>query len=224
MPARSGRSTVIEEEAQCGHGAVHRRRVHAALGLLDLIAADVLSRGGAGRAAEEGGKASDGAEVIVLRLGGEPAHGHVGGEALAKGADRVNRRENGHGELLGLKEHSSLEPDVTHSISIHERHETPTIISCNKTNSRASGFVLRRKPDIFRHFWPNLTHKKSDVGASGCVGIHQAAKSRCSPNDVMSIVLCPAVTSSATASPIAAECLKPCPEQGETARIRSLSG
>lgn len=36
--------------------------------------------------------------------------------------------------------------------------------------------------------------------------------------------LAPSDTVWATASPIAAECLKPCPEQGETTSTRSLSG
>ena len=65
----------------------------------------------------------------MLGLGGEPAHGHVGGETLAKGADRMDGRENGHGELHGLNEPSSLDPDVAGSISIDERHETPGVAS-----------------------------------------------------------------------------------------------
>lgn len=90
---------VVEEKAQCGHGAVHGRRTHAALGLLDLEAADVLRGGSAGRALEEGSKAGDGADVVFAGFVGKPTHGHVRDEALTQGAGRC-RREMDHDELL----------------------------------------------------------------------------------------------------------------------------
>ena len=57
----------------------------------------------------------------------------------------------------------------------------------------------------------------------GCRGIVQGTK-RASENDDRSSRLAPVVTRSAIASPIAAECLKPCPEHGEAIRTRSVSG
>ena len=73
---------VVKEEPQCSDGAVHRWRVHAALGLLDLEPTDVLGGGCARRVLQEGGEARDSADVIVAGLVGEPAHGHVRDEAL----------------------------------------------------------------------------------------------------------------------------------------------
>ena len=92
------------EEAQCGHGAVHGRGVHATLGLLDLEPADVLGRRRAGRAGEESGEAGDGAEVVLAGLLGEPAHGHVGDEALTQATAGRCGRKMGHGEFLWMGE------------------------------------------------------------------------------------------------------------------------
>jgi hypothetical protein len=74
---------VREEEAQRGHGAVHRRGVHPKLRLMNLEPADVLGCGGVRRAAEECRKAGDDADVITAGLLGEPAHRHVLDETLA---------------------------------------------------------------------------------------------------------------------------------------------
>jgi len=94
---------MVEEEAQGGHSAVHGRRIHAALGLMDLEAADVLCGGGAGRALEKGGKPGDSADVVFAGLVCEPAYGHVLDEALTQGAGRC-RRELDHDELHWIGE------------------------------------------------------------------------------------------------------------------------
>ena len=96
-------SGVVEEETQGGNSAVHGRRIHAALGLLDLEATDVLGSRSIGRALEKGSETGDGADVVVTGLVGKPADGHVLDEALTQGAGRC-RREMVHDELLGLKE------------------------------------------------------------------------------------------------------------------------
>jgi hypothetical protein len=66
-----------EEEPQCRHRAVHRRRPHPALGLVQLEAAKVLRRRRVRRPAEEDGERPDVADIIGLRLLDELADGHV---------------------------------------------------------------------------------------------------------------------------------------------------
>ena len=56
--------------------------------LVDLEVAQILRRGGIGRALEEGGKALDVAHILVLRAGREPAHHHVVLHTLTQWADR----------------------------------------------------------------------------------------------------------------------------------------
>ena len=126
-----------EEEAKRGHGAVHGRRIHAALGLLDLEPTDVLGRRRAGRAGEKCGEAGDGAEVVLAGLLGEPAHGHVGDEALAQGAAGRCRRKMGHGELLWIGELSALDRAWTRST--HARHSTWHRVSANRTTPAIAG-------------------------------------------------------------------------------------
>jgi hypothetical protein len=76
-----------EEEAQCDGRVVHARCLHAALGLVNLIAAQVLGSGRIRRAAQELGKSLDLAKIIVLRLLAELADRHVLDHATAQWAD-----------------------------------------------------------------------------------------------------------------------------------------
>ena len=64
-----------------------RRRLHAALSLVDLKAADILGRRRIRRSAEKRGKAPDEADVVALRLFSQAAHGHVFEHAPAQRAD-----------------------------------------------------------------------------------------------------------------------------------------
>lgn len=67
------------------------RRLHPALGLVDLEAAEA---GGARRVrgpAEEAGEAADDMEVGVLRLLAQAAHGHIFEHAAARRRDRSYR-------------------------------------------------------------------------------------------------------------------------------------
>ncbi len=91
---------VGEEEAQCGHSAVHRRGVHTEFGLMDLEPAHVLGRRRGRRAPEERHKAGDDAEVVFAGLLGEPAHRHVLDQTLTQAVAGRCRRESVHGELL----------------------------------------------------------------------------------------------------------------------------
>ena len=76
-----------EEEAQRRHGSVDGGRLDASLGLMDLEAADVLGRRAVGRAFEEGGEASDAADVVALGLLPQAAQAHVVEHALAQRAN-----------------------------------------------------------------------------------------------------------------------------------------
>ena len=77
-----------EEEPQRRHDAVHGRRRHAGLALLDLEPAHVIGRRRVRRAPQERGEASDVANVVVLCRSREPAHVHVVDQTLAQWADR----------------------------------------------------------------------------------------------------------------------------------------
>jgi len=81
-----------EEEAKCGHGAVHRRRVHASLGLMHLEPADILGRRRVGRPAQDRSKAGDDADVAAPGLLGKPAHRHVLDQPLTQAAAGRRRR------------------------------------------------------------------------------------------------------------------------------------
>jgi hypothetical protein len=88
------------EEAQGRDGEVDARRLQARLGLVQLEPAQVLGCGPVGGAAEEGGEGLHTADVVVLRLLGEAAHGHVLDHALAQDGAGRRRRVDGHGRLL----------------------------------------------------------------------------------------------------------------------------
>jgi hypothetical protein len=77
-----------EEEPQCRHDAVHRRRRHAGLALFNLELAYIIDRRCIGRAPQERGEASDVTDVVALGLARKPAHVPVVDHALAQGADR----------------------------------------------------------------------------------------------------------------------------------------
>ena len=85
-----------EQEAQRDRRTVHGRRLHAGLGLVDLIAAQVLGGCCIRRAAQELGKGLDVADIIVLRLLAELADRHVLDHATTQRADGLLA----HGGLL----------------------------------------------------------------------------------------------------------------------------
>jgi hypothetical protein len=144
---------VVEEEAQGRHGAVHGRCIHALLGLPDLEPADVLGRRRAGRALQEGGKAFDSAEVVLAGLIGEPAHGHVGDEALAQATGGC-RREMGHGELLGMGELPASARAWTRSI--YACLPTRQRVRANRTNPAIAGsFSDQLCPSAERPYQPS---------------------------------------------------------------------
>jgi putative tryptophan/tyrosine transport system substrate-binding protein len=77
----------LEKEPQGRRRAVHRRRVNAALGLMNLIAAQVLGGRSIRRAAQKLGKGLDAADIIVSRLRTELADVHVLDHATTQRAD-----------------------------------------------------------------------------------------------------------------------------------------
>src|SRR3546814_14835850 len=83
-------SSDLKEEPQRADDAVHRRRRHARLVLLELELPDILGARGVGRATQPGREPSDVAKIVTLRLRGEPAQGHVVHQSLAQRADRAN--------------------------------------------------------------------------------------------------------------------------------------
>jgi hypothetical protein len=66
-----------EEETQRRDGAVDARRLHPALPLMQLKAAQILRRRGVGRAADKGCECPHITDVVLTRLFGEAAHDHV---------------------------------------------------------------------------------------------------------------------------------------------------
>ena len=95
---------VREEEPQRRHDAVNRRHRNAGLELLDLEAPQVVRRGRAGRATQEGGEPPDVADVVALRLSREPAQGHVVDQSLAQRADWRSGLEIVHRMAPWIKE------------------------------------------------------------------------------------------------------------------------
>ena len=72
-----------EEKPQCGDRAVERRTGAAMLNQVQLVAAQILRRGGIGRAAEEAGEVDHREDIMALGLVREFAHPHVIEHALA---------------------------------------------------------------------------------------------------------------------------------------------
>jgi len=93
-----------EEEAQGRNRAVDARRLHAALRLVQLEAAQILSRRGVGRAADEGCKRPHVPNVVVARLLAEAAHAHVLDHARTQRADGPVRRMRDDRGLLSRAE------------------------------------------------------------------------------------------------------------------------
>ena len=100
-----------EEEAQRRDRAVDRRRLDAALRLMNLEAADVLTRRGLRRPLEKGGKAPDKHDVVALGLRPQAAHGHVFEHAPAQRADGVLVRLEHRVWLRDEGDPSCSEPD-----------------------------------------------------------------------------------------------------------------
>src|SRR3954471_16656296 len=75
-----------EEETQGRDRAIDARRLHAALRLVKLEAAQILRRRGIRRAVNEGRKRPHIANVVVARLLAEAAHAHVLDHTLAQRA------------------------------------------------------------------------------------------------------------------------------------------
>ena len=100
-----------EEEPQTRDMAVHRRRRHPGLALLDLAPPNVLGRGAIRGSSEESGETRNDADVVALGLLAKPAQGHVFDEALTQIADASRRKRLVHGPLLsGGKEPSWSKP------------------------------------------------------------------------------------------------------------------
>ena len=78
-----------EKEAQGRDRAVDARRLHAALRLVELEAAQILCRRRIGRAADEGRERPDVPNVVVARLLAEAAHAHVLDHARTQRAGRA---------------------------------------------------------------------------------------------------------------------------------------
>src|SRR5262245_55090091 len=111
-----------EEEAQRRRRAVERRRQHATLGQMHLVAAHVVGRCRVGRAAEEGCESLDVPDIIVARLVAELAHGHVFEHAAAQIADG----------LLAHRKGSCLEVEVPNP-SILKTERPPRHLSWGST-------------------------------------------------------------------------------------------
>ena len=93
-----------EKEAQGRNRAVDARRLHAALRLVELEAAQILCRRGIGRVADEGRKCPDIPNVVVARLLAEAAHAHILDHARTQRAGGPGGRSGGHrGFLFELK-------------------------------------------------------------------------------------------------------------------------
>ena len=115
--SRRGWRTTVSRRARSGRSSVtvkKKRRAETALlmlggcmplcRLMQLEAAQILRRRGVGRAADEGGKRPHIADVVVARLLGEAAHGHVLDHARPQRADgRWERLEVIGGSSLELK-------------------------------------------------------------------------------------------------------------------------
>lgn len=87
-----------EEEPQGRDDGIHRRHPEADLLLRDLETAQVVDGRRVGRAPQERRQTPDIADVVALRLTGEPTQGHVVGQALTKRADGSGGNgKDGHG-------------------------------------------------------------------------------------------------------------------------------
>src|SRR5207244_9805091 len=93
-----------EKEAQGRDRAVDARRLHAALRLVQLEAAQILRHRDIGRAADEGRKCPDIPNVVVACLLAEAAHAHVLDHARTQRAGGAKWRMRDHRGLLSRAE------------------------------------------------------------------------------------------------------------------------
>ena len=150
-----------EKEAQGRDRAVDARRLHAALRLVELEAAQSLCRRGIGRAANEGRKCPDIPNVVVARLLAEAAHAHVLDHARPQRADGPMGRIGGH-------RGSSLKPKVAgpsmlgigcpdrHALLLTHPPPSPKMYRSRRPSSRESGFVHRPTADPQPSPWEPL--------------------------------------------------------------------
>ena len=91
LRASSGRSSVCVKKKRSAETIMFIVGTgNAGILLLDLETAHVLGGRGVRRAPQPRREPLDVADIIVLRLGREPAHGHVVDKALTKRADQQN--------------------------------------------------------------------------------------------------------------------------------------
>jgi len=139
-----------KEEAQGRDRAVDARRLHAALRLIQLEAAQILRCRRVRRAANEARKCPDVANVVVARLLAEAAHSHVLDHARTQRAGRAMHRMGGHQGLLSRAEgcwtfDARDRMPRSSCLSVHAitaARENPPALT---PPSRESGFVHRRR-------------------------------------------------------------------------------
>src|SRR3546814_19912010 len=85
---------------------------------LELELPDILGARGVGRATQPGREPSDVAQIVTLRLRGEPAQGHVVHQSLAQRADRANLDKPVHRSTPQLQESTGSASDRRRSISL----------------------------------------------------------------------------------------------------------
>ena len=135
-----------EEEAQRRDRAVDARRLEARLGLVHLEPAQVLGCGLVGGAAEEGGEGLHTADVVVLRLLGEAAHGHVLDHALAQARCRT---EATGGRSWGAPLKLKVDPSCSEA-----EHRPSPLIDHSLTDARGSASAFKRAPSRASGFVP----------------------------------------------------------------------
>src|SRR5216683_3185534 len=115
-----------EEEAQGRDRVVDARRLHAALPLVQLEAAQILRRRRIGGPADKGRERPHVPNVVVARLLGEAAHHHVFDHARTQRGYRLGEKRRGHrGVPLELK---VAGPSML-GIGCPDRHPLPLIHS-----------------------------------------------------------------------------------------------
>jgi Type I restriction enzyme R protein N terminus (HSDR_N) len=99
--ARSGRSSVtVKKKRSARDRTVDARRLHAALRLVQLVAAQILRRRRVGRAADERRQRPHVANVVAAGVLVEAAHRHIFDHACPQSADRPVGRTGSHRGIL----------------------------------------------------------------------------------------------------------------------------